>query len=417
MEALYMSHKSEDTKNTENTENNIESNSLSLNLEAEVNQRREDLVRLRRDFHQHPELSFKEGRTAQIVSDRLEQAGLRVRRNVGQTGVIGVLEGTRPGRTVMWRADMDALPIQENNNYSFISENAGVMHACGHDAHTAIGLTVADILAGQRKDLPGKVVFVFQPAEEIVQGALAMLNDGLMEQEKPEIALGLHVGSLFPAGLVQVKAGPMMAAVDTLELVVRGKGGHAAYPHLCVDTVLVACQIVVALQALVSREVAPTSPAVITFGTIQAGTKDNIIPDEARLTGTLRTFEPELRQYLLQRIAEMAGSIATAMRASAIFRTTSSCPAVINDAQMAASVRQSAERAIGATNVLEAEARMGSEDMSFFLEKIPGCFFNVGIGRPNSNTLTPHHTPLFDLDEAGLDVGVKVATQAILDLL
>ncbi len=387
-----------------------------INVERELNERKEDLIRLRRDFHQHPELSFKEGRTAQIVADRLERSGLRVRRAVGQTGVVGVLEGTRPGRTVMWRADMDALPIQEDNAYNFISENAGVMHACGHDGHTAIGLTVADILARHRSDLPGKIVFVFQPAEELGLGALAMLNDGLLEQEQPEVALGLHLGSLYPAGQAQVKAGPLMAAVDTLEMTVRGKGGHAAYPHLCVDPVVVACHIVVALQTLVSREVPPLSPAVITFGTLQAGTKDNIIPNEAKLTGTLRTFDPELRTYLIERIGETSSLVAKAMRAEATFRTHGSCPAVINDAQMAERVQQSAIKAIGAANVAEATQRMGSEDMSYFLQKVPGCFFNVGIGRPGAPQ-TPHHSALFDMDELGLEVGVKVAAQAIVDML
>jgi amidohydrolase len=371
---------------------------LEINLDSELRDRQDDLLMLRRDFHRHPELSFKEERTSTIVSDRLERMGLRVRRKVGQTGVVGVLEGRRPGRTVMWRADMDALPIQENNSYDFISGNDGVMHACGHDGHTAIALTVADILAHHRSELPGKVVFVFQPAEEIGQGALAMLNDGLLEQQKPEIALGLHVGTLIPAGITQVKAGPLNAAVDTLEMVVRGKGGHAAYPHLCIDPVVVACQ-------------------VITFGTIQAGTKDNIISDTAHLTGTLRTFDPVLRQYLIKRIGEISSLTAQAMRAEASFRTYNSCPVVMNDAQVAERVRQSAIKAIGEANVGEATTRMGSEDMSFFLEKIPGCFFNVGIGRPGSTLSTPHHTPLFDMDEAGLEVGVKVATQAILDTL
>lgn len=387
-----------------------------INLENELRDRREDLVRLRRDFHEHPELSFKEARTSTIVADRLEKSGLQVQRNVGQTGVVAVLEGTKPGRTVLWRADMDALPIQEDNSYNFISQNAGVMHACGHDAHTAIGLTVADILAKHRSELPGKVVFVFQPAEEVGQGALAMLKDGFLEKVQPDVSLGLHVGSLYKAGQAQVKAGPLMAAVDTLEMTIRGMGGHAAYPHMAVDPIVIACEIVVALQTLVSREVSPNSPAVITFGTIHAGTKDNIIPDEAKLTGTLRTFEPELRQYLLQRIGEMSSMLAKAMRAEASFRTVAGCPAVVNDAEIAEKVRQSAERAIGAENVVEAEPRMGSEDMSYFLNKVPGCFFNVGVGRPDK-AATPHHSPLFDVDEAGLDVGVKVATQSILDLL
>ena len=397
------------------SENETELPGLRVDLERELGDHKDSLIKLRRDFHQHPELSFKEGRTAQIVGDRLERAGLRVRRGVGQTGVVGVLEGAKPGRTVMWRADMDALPLQENNSYDFISENAGVMHACGHDAHTAIGLTVAEILAGHRSSMAGKVGFVFQPAEEIGLGALAMMRDGLLEQEKPELSLGLHVGSLYPAGQAQVKAGPLQAAVDTLEMVVRGKGGHAAYPHLCVDPVVVACQIVVSLQTLVSRETAPTSPAVITFGTIHAGTKDNIIPDEAHLTGTLRTFDPVLRQYLIDRIGEMSSLTARAMRAEATFRVSNGCPVVMNDSQVAEQVRQSAVKAIGTGNVKEAEIRMGSEDMSYFLEKVPGCFFNIGTARPGQPT--PHHSPLFDLDELGLEIGVKVATQAIVDVL
>ncbi len=390
---------------------------LEINLESELRDHKDDLIKLRRDFHQHPELSFKEDRTSRIVADNLEQSGLRVQRQVGQTGVVGVLEGAKPGRTVMWRADMDALPILENNHYNFISTNQGVMHACGHDGHTAIALTVADILARHRSEMSGKIVFVFQPAEEIGLGALAMINDGLLEQEKPEIALGLHVGSLYPAGMAQIKAGPLNAAVDTLEMTVTGKGGHAAYPHLCIDPVVVACQIVIALQTLVSRETAPGNPVVITFGTIHAGTKDNIISDTAQLTGTLRTFDPILRQYLIKRIGEVASLTAKAMRAEASFRTSNGCPVVINDARVAEIVRQSAIKAIGEANVTEATTRMGSEDMSFFLEKVPGCFFNVGIGKPGSSLDKPHHTPLFDMDELGLEVGVKIATQALLDVL
>ncbi len=397
-------------------------NTSNFNLDREVKERQEDLIRLRRDFHQHPELSFKEGRTAQIVADRLERSGLTVRRGIGQTGVVAVVEGHRPGRTVMWRADMDALPLQEDGELlPFHSEVEGVMHACGHDGHTAIALTVADILARQRSQLAGRVVFVFQPAEEVGGGAHAMLADGLFAENgpaggRPDVSLGLHLGSLYQTGVAQIKAGPLMAAVDTLSLHIRGKGGHAATPQLTIDPVVVACEIVVALQTLVSREIAPLSAAVLTFGSIHSGTKDNIIPVEAQMMGTLRTFEPEVRRHMLERIGAMSTALAQAFRAEATFKVTKSLPPVINDAKIAALVRQSAIRAIGEGQVHEASMRMGSEDMSVFLEEVPGCFINIGAARPGEAE-RPHHSPLFAIDEGSLEVGVKVATQSILDLL
>ena len=387
---------------------------LDLKLDQAVADRQEDLIRLRRDFHQHPELSFKEGRTAQIVADRLERSGLQVRRGVGQTGVVGILQGARPGRTVMWRADMDALPLQEDSELlPFHSEVEGVMHACGHDGHTAIGLTVADIMARHRSDLPGRVVFVFQPAEEIGGGAKAMLEDGLFRQDgpaggRPDVSLGLHLGSLYPTGVAQIKAGPLMAAVDTLALTIRGQGGHAATPHLTVDPVVIACEIVVALQTLVSREVSPLSPVVLTFGSIHSGTKDNIIPVEAYLMGTLRTFDPLVRRHMIERIGSMADDLARAFRASSTFEVVESLPAVVNDAAIAARVRHSATTALGPAGVQEAVMRMGSEDMSIFLEEVPGCFINIGAARAGEAP-RPHHSPLFAIDEDSLAVGVKVA--------
>jgi amidohydrolase len=391
---------------------------LNLKLDQEVARRKDELITLRRDFHQHPELSFAEGRTSQIVADRLEKLGLKVQKGVGRTGVVGVLEGGQPGRTVMWRADMDALPLQEDSELlPFHSSVEGVMHACGHDGHTAIALTIADILAQHKKQLPGRVLFVFQPAEEVGGGAKAMLADGLFKGEnRPDVTLGLHLGSLYETGKAQVKAGPLMAAVDTLSLNIKGKGGHAATPHLTIDPVVVACELVVALQTLVSREVPPTSAAVLTFGSIHSGTKDNIIPVEAQMMGTLRTFDAEVRRHLLERIGAMSTDLARAFRAEASFRVTESLPAVVNDATIAERVRQSAVRAIGAGQVQEAVPRMGSEDMSVFMEEVPGCFINIGAARAG-DPVRPHHSPLFAIDEACLEVGVKVATQAIVDML
>jgi amidohydrolase len=221
---------------------------------------------------------------------------------------------------------------------------------------------------------------------------------------------------MVEAGIAEIKPGPLMAAVDTLSLNIRGVGGHAATPHLCVDPVVIACEIVVALQTLVSREVSPTSPAVLTFGSIHSGTKDNIIPVEAQLMGTLRTFEPEVRRHMLDRIGEMATGMARAFRAEATFKVTESLPAVINDAQVAKRVLESANKAVGAKYVREAAPRMGSEDMSIFMEEVPGCFINIGAGR-KGEPIAPHHSPLFAIDELSLETGVKVSTQAILDML
>jgi amidohydrolase len=398
-----------------------ENNNLNLNIDWELSKRRDELIRLRRDFHTHPELSFKEGRTSQIVADRLEKLGFQVTRQVGQTGVVGILEGGRPGKTVMWRADMDALPLQEDNSiFDFHSETDGVMHACAHDGHTAIALTVADILASRKNDLPGRTVLVFQPAEEIGEGALAMLEDGVFAETgpiggPPDYTLGLHLGSFLPTGYVTVKPGPIMAAADSFKFVVRGVGGHASTPHLSVDPILVGSQLVVALQSLISREISPMNPAVLSFGTFQSGTKNNIIPVEAHLSGSLRTLDPQLRLYIIQRMEEMGRDLGKLYRAQITFSLGMNAPAVINDVELTRFARQSAAGIIGDSFVVDQPAIMGSEDMSQFMEQVPGCFMFVGAQRGGEET--PHHSPLFAIVEKSLDVGVKVATQTIVDFL
>lgn len=398
-----------------------EANEFKLNLDYELSKRRDDLIRLRRDFHAHPELSFEEGRTAQIVGDRMEKLGYTVTRGVGRTGVVAVLAGGQPGNTVMWRADMDALPLQEDTaRFDFHSENDGKMHACGHDGHTAIALTVADILAERKNDLPGRVVFAFQPAEEIGNGAKAMLDDGLFATTgplggKPDYALGLHLGAFSPTGTVTLKPGPLMAAADAFKFVVKGVGGHASMPHLSVDPILVGSQLVVALQTLVSREIDPMNPAVVSFGTFQSGTKSNIIPVEAVLTGSLRTLDPKLRSYILERMAAMGRDLGQLFRAEISFTLGEHAPAVINPADLTKFATRSATAVLGADAVLDNPAIMGSEDMSEFMMETPGCFMFVGAQR--SDGPTPHHSPLFAIDEKSLDIGVKVATQTIVDFM
>lgn len=399
-----------------------EDTGLDLNLDWEMSKRQDDLIKLRRDFHAHPELSFQEDRTSQIVADRLEKIGLKVTRKFGRTGVVGILEGSKPGRTVMWRADMDALPLQEDKTlFNFHSEQDGVMHACGHDGHTAIALTVADILAERKNDLPGKVAFVFQPAEEIGSGARAMLEDGLFSEKgpigaRPDVSLGLHLGTQLATGLAALKPGPLMAAADQFTFVVKGVGGHSSTPHLTVDPIMIGSQLVVALQTLISREIDPSNPAVLSFGTFQAGTKSNIIPVEAHLSGSLRTLDPELRRYLLNRIQEVGHDVGKLFRGKIEVSLEVSGPAVINDANIAQHVKKSAVEALGEAAVIEPTPIMGSEDMSYFMEQVPGCFMFVGAGRAGE-PVRPHHSPLFAIDEACLGVGVKVATKSIVDFL
>ncbi|HEX2916112.1 MAG TPA: M20 family metallopeptidase [Chloroflexia bacterium] len=376
--------------------------------------RRQELINMRRDFHRHPELAFKESRTAGIVADKLRQAGLEVQTGVAETGVVGMLRGAKPGRTVLVRADIDALPILEQHDSEYVSQNQGVMHACGHDGHTAIALTVAELLAGQRGDLAGNVKFVFQPAEEIVSGAKPMIEQGVMQGV--DAAIGLHLGNDQPVGSVCMKAGPSMANVDNVILTVRGKGGHGSQPEKAIDSIMAACQLVTTLQTLVSREISPADTAVLSFGTINGGFASNIIAPEVVLAGTVRSFQPDVRETMLRRIEEIAVTLGKALRCDVKMEVSYSCPAVVNDAGMAELVRQSAVAALGGQNVTEMKPIMGSDDMSLFLREVPGCYFVVGSGHLNGSSF-PHHHPGFDIEEESLVVGTRVMTQAVLDFL
>ena len=267
----------------------------------EVDKRLDALVAMRRDFHRHPELSFQERRTSEIIAERLHAAGLEVRTGIARTGVVGVLRGERPGRTVAWRADIDALPLTETLEAPFASSAPGVMHACGHDGHTAIAITLAEILSARRRELPGTAVFLFQPAEEILGGAQPMIEAGVLDNPRVEQVYGLHLTTTAPAGDVSARPGPAMASADGFTVEVRGKGGHGAMPHLSVDPITAAANILLGMQNLVSREIPAQATAVLTIGQLVSGTKSNIIPDRALMTGTLRTFNEEIRRQVLAR--------------------------------------------------------------------------------------------------------------------
>ena len=357
-----------------------------------------DLVRLRRDFHRHPELGYQETRTAAIVAERLRELGYAVREGVAVTGVLGDRDGR--GRTLLVRADMDALPILERNDVEYRSENHGVMHACGHDGHTAIGMVAAARFA--RGDVAGRLRFAFQPAEEGGQGADRMIEEGALEGV--DAALGLHVWNSMPVGVVGVTPGPAMAAVDDFTIEIRGSGGHAAMPHQTDDPIVRAAAVVTNLQTIVSRRVSPFDTAVVSVTQISGGTAFNVIPDLVRLHGTLRTFLPHVREEVHRRIREVVGEHGT-VEIRSVTRT------LVNDEAMSELVREAAVSVVGEENVLLEERTMGGEDFAAFLERVPGCFFFVGSRSDGGGA--PHHHPEFDIDERSLPLGLEIMTRAI----
>ncbi len=389
-------------------------------LKSEIDERVPDLVAMRRDLHEHPELAFEEVRTSGIVAQRLRSLGLEVQTGVAKTGVVGLLRGgesTADTKTIAIRADMDALPIHELNQMDYRSQTDGKMHACGHDGHTSILLTVADILSKRRAELTGNVKFIFQPAEEQIGGAEPMVKEGALEGV--DGIIGLHLISNHPLGLVGVRTGTVFASADRFVLTVRGKGGHAAMPNGAVDPIVASAYIITALQTLISRETSPFSPAVITIGTIHAGTAFNIIPETSILQGTMRSYSAEHREKLLRRIDEVATGVAIAMGASCEIQHFDGCPPCVNDTAMTELVYNAAVAAVGEQNVDTSENVMtaGSDDMAFFLDTVPGCYFIVGSGNKGKETDYPHHHPRFNVDEDALPTAVEVLTRAALDFI
>ena len=374
---------------------------------------REELVALRRDFHRHPEVAHQEHRTAEIVAQRLRRLGLdEVRTGVGQTGVIGILRGGRPGRTVLLRADMDALPLAEaDRGQPYRSHNAGAHHACGHDGHTAILLTVAELLAQQRSSLPGCVSFVFQPAEERVGGAVGMIADGALDP-RPDACFGLHLWNELPVGDVDVRPGPVYANADAFAIELSGSGGHAAAPHQVADPIAASAYLITMVQTLVSRESPPLEPAALTIGSIHGGTAPNVIPARVELQGTLRTFDDGLRERLLRRLDELVQGTARTFRVESRLQLTDGCPACVNDPDMAALVRRVAERLLGPEHVLSITQTTGAYDMALFLRAVHGCYFFVGSANAERGLASPHHSPTFDFDERALEIGAELLSGA-----
>jgi amidohydrolase len=373
--------------------------------------------KLRRDFHMHPEIGFQEVRTAGIVARELRELGIKIETGVAKTGVVALIEGENPGPVVLARFDMDALPILEETGAGYASQTEGLMHACGHDGHTAIGLTVARMLHARKNEINGTIKLVFQPAEEGLGGAELMVAEGVLEDPRPDYTLSLHLWNEKPLGWLGVTPGPAMAASETFYVTITGKGGHGAAPHTTIDPILAAAHVVTALQSIVARNLPPLETAVISVTSIHSGTTFNVIPQSVEMQGTIRTFNPEVREMVLKRFREVVGDVAQALDCTADIDIQSITPAVINEAEMAARVQSIARQLYPGANLDTNERTMGSEDMAFMMDVVPGCYFFIGSANSDKGLDAKHHHPRFDFDEAALTTATALMTATILDIL
>ncbi len=375
------------------------------------------MVAWRRDFHMHPELAFHEHRTSEIVAETLRSLGLEVRTHVGKTGVVGLLRGSKPGPVAMVRFDMDALPIQEENDVPYRSRVPGVMHACGHDTHTAMGLGIATMLSGHRQEMAGQVKFVFQPAEEEGGGALAMIEDGALENPAPDVAFAMHVWNTLPAGNVIVQPGPVMASASDLYIAVMGRGGHGALPHESIDPVTIAAHAIVALQTFLQRRIDAQETAVVSITSVKGGEAFNVIPDLVEMKGTIRTFSEDVWKQVRLGIEQVLKGITSAFGARYELKISNRVPATVNDPKATEWVRKAAESLIGSDHVLQTRPAMVSEDMSEFLSRVPGCYFFLGSLDESRGFAAPHHSPLFDVDESVFKLGAAIMSKALWNCL
>ncbi|OQY44663.1 MAG: peptidase M20 [Desulfobacteraceae bacterium 4572_87] len=384
-----------------------------IDIKKLVHQHTALISKLRRDLHRVPETACTEEKTSRYVAAYLKNLGLEVKTGIARYGVVGLLEGCASGKTLMIRADMDALEITEETGLDFASAHQGLMHACGHDAHMSMALVAATILSQMKDQLKGAIKFLFQPAEEGPGGAEAMIHEGVMENPHVDYAVGCHVWPGISEGTIGVKTGPLMAAMDRFDLKIMGKGGHGAMPHQCVDALEAGCQVVGALQRMVSRQMDPVTPAVVTVGSFHAGNAFNVIPGEAEMSGATRTFDRVVWQGLPQRMERIVRGVCDSMCASYELDYVHGYPPLINDADVSRMVRECAEAVVGKENVLKPEPTMGGEDMALFLERAKGCFFFLGVGREGS---APLHNAQFDFSEQPLSLGVETYCRIALAL-
>jgi amidohydrolase len=372
------------------------------------------VVNTRRELHRIPEVAYTEEKTSAYVADYLKREGLSVTTGIARYGVVGLLETGRPGPTLLIRADMDALPITEATGLPFASQHPGVMHACGHDGHTAMALVTATAMNALKNRINGTIKFVFQPAEEGPGGAKPMIEAGVMENPHVDYALGCHIWPNIPEGTIGIRAGALLAAMFRFDITITGKGGHGAMPHLCVDALETGCQVVAALQRIVSRMMNPLSPSVISVGQFRAGTTFNVIPESASLCGTARTFDKTIWKRWPEIIEKIVKGVCESMGAGYDFQFIQGYPPTINDPDMAVRMQRIAGDVVGLDRVVVPDKTLGGEDMAFFLEKVPGCFFCLGAG---DDVYAGIHNPRFGFNEDILLSGVETYCRAAIDLL
>jgi amidohydrolase len=375
---------------------------------------KDQLKEWRRDFHQHPELGFEEVRTSKIVAAHLEKLGVEVKTNVGKTGVVGLIKGKTEGPTIALRADMDALPMEDQKTVEYASKYPGKHHACGHDAHTSMLMGVAQILTELGGPEKGNVKLIFQPAEEGLGGAPAMVQDGVLANPEVEAIAGVHIDSMLPSGNVAVVRNVAMAAADTFEVKILGHGGHAARPHQTVDSITVAAQVISTLQHIISRQMDPLESTVVTIGKIEGGTATNIITQEVTFIGTVRTLSPEVRKDMPAKMEKIIKGVTDALGASYEFEYVMGYPPVINDDRMVDLVETTAKEIVGENKFHYIKPTMGGEDFSFYTNEVPGVFFRLGA---SMDKIYPHHHPLFDINDDVLPYGSAMLTQVALNYL
>ena len=383
-------------------------------LRLDIRSLQPQLVEWRRHFHQYPELGFKETLTAAFVSEQLKKWGIDHQTEVAKTGIVATIDSGKPGPVLAIRADLDALPIQEENDIPYKSQHQGIMHACGHDGHTAIALGTAYYLANHRHRFRGTVKIIFQPAEEGPGGAKPMIEAGVLKNPDVDALIGLHLWNNLPAGTVGVRSGALMAAVEKFQCTIFGKGGHGAIPHQTVDSIVVASHIVLALQTIVARNINPLESAVVSIGALNAGKTDNVIPDSAKMLGTVRYYNPDFKGYFGQRVEQIISGICQSQGASYELNYAPLYPPVINDQKIAELVRSVVETVVETPmDVIPNCQTMAAEDISYFLQAVPGCYFFLGSANAEKNLTYPHHHPCFNFDETVLGMGVEIFVRCV----
>lgn len=391
---------------------------LKNKIKKKIKEIEKEIVSIRRDIHAHPELGFEEVRTAALVADYLENLGLKVEKKIAKTGVLGILKGTDKGPVIAFRADMDALPVDEKNESPYMSKEIGKMHACGHDAHVAILLAVAAVLAEIKEEIQGQIKFIFQPAEEGPGGARPMIDEGVLEDPAVDVILGLHVWSDLEAGSIGIKKGPLFASIDEVDFIIKGESSHGASPHQGVDAIVIAANIINALQTVISRNISPLSPGVITIGRIEGGYRRNIIAEEVSLEATVRCLTPENRKFIEEKIRKISTGICDSLGGSLEIDYRNDYSPLVNNDAVTEIVENKAQEIVGIEKTISLiEPTMGGEDFAFFLERIPGCFFLLGASNKEKGITAPQHSPYFDIDEDILSTGIEVLVLSGLELL